>query len=119
MPFPNNRPYDTKVVGESHYEDNLRDLCGPATDRMRQFGRTAILTLETSNPYDKNAVCVDIDGLTVGHLSRPDASWFRRISGALGGARFACDAVIIAMHGNAAADYGVRLDVDPTTIRRV
>jgi hypothetical protein len=32
---------------------------------MRQFAKTAILTLETDNPYDGNAVHVDIDGLTL------------------------------------------------------
>lgn len=118
MPFPKNRPYRTKVVGESHYEDNLRGLCGPATDDMRQFSKVASLTLETDNPYDHNAVRVDIDGLTVGHLSRSDASWFRRITAAPGGCRFSCDAVIVAMRGSAAADYGVRLDIDPLTLRR-
>jgi hypothetical protein len=119
MPFVGNRRFDLKVVGESHYEQNLYDLCGPATDHIRQFPKTAILTLEVDNPYDRNAVRVDIDGLTVGHLSRSDAAWFRRICGGSDGSRFVCDAVVVSLRGSAACDYGVRLDIDDGSLRKL
>jgi HIRAN domain len=112
MPFPGNKRFDVKVVGESFYQENLFRLCGPAASTMRQFPKRAVLALETNNPRDKNAVRVDIDGLTVGHLSREDAVWFREMCGAPNGSCLACDAVIIALRGNARPDYGVRLDVD-------
>jgi hypothetical protein len=55
MPLIGNREYAVHVVGESFYEDNLRALCGPATDHMRQFAKIAILTLESDNPYDRHS----------------------------------------------------------------
>lgn len=118
MPFPHNRSYATKVVGESHYESNLRELCGQAEATMRQFATTAILTLENNNPYDRNAVRVDISGLTVGHLSRADAIIFRRRCGSPNRAQFECDAVIVSLHGEAVCDYGVRLEL-PDLLRPI
>src|SRR5205823_14756801 len=87
MPFFGNREFALRVVGESFYEHNLRQLCGSAQDHMRQFAATAILTLEDENPYDHNAVRVDIEGLTVGHLNRHDAITFRSRYHGRGGAR--------------------------------
>jgi hypothetical protein len=112
MPFRGNKRFEVKVVGESFYEENLFQLCGPAASTMRQFQKAAVVTLETNNPHDNNGVRIDIDGLTVGHLSREDAVWFREMSGAPNGSRLGCDAVIIALRGNARSDYGVRLDID-------
>jgi hypothetical protein len=112
MPFIGNGEFPIKVVGESFYEDNLYSLCGSAADHVRQFAKTAILTLEGDNPYDRNAIRVDVEGLQVGHLSREDAARFRRVSGAGDGARFSCPALLLSLRGNVASDYGVRLDLD-------
>jgi hypothetical protein len=111
VPFIGNGKFAIKVVGESFYEANLRELCGPAEDHMRQFAKTAVLTLERDSPYDKNAVRVEIDGLQVGHLSRQDAVRFRRVAHAPDGAQFSCSAILISLLGNVATDYGVRLDL--------
>jgi hypothetical protein len=119
MPFVGNKRFALKVVGESHYESNLFELCGPAEDHMRQFPRTAILTLESDNPYDGNAIRVDINGLTVGHFARDDAAWFRRAFGARSGTRYVCAAVIVSLRGDAACDYGVRLDLEEDSLRRL
>jgi len=119
MPFVGNKQFALKVVGESPYEGNLFELCGPAENHMRQFPRTAILTLEGDNPYDRNAIRVDIDGLTVGHLSRDDAAWFRRTFGDRTGARYVCDAVIVSLRGEAICDYGVRLDLQGDSLHRL
>lgn len=66
------------IVGESNYQDALRQLCGA----KREFGVdeycVAILHLEPQNPYDKNAVRCEISGLKVGYLGRDDAKDFRR-----------------------------------------
>jgi hypothetical protein len=78
---------------------------------MRQLTRTAILTLENDNPYDGNAVRVDVDGLTVGHLSRNDAKRFRAAYASRSSRQFPCAALLISLRGNAASDYGVRLDL--------
>jgi len=112
MPFIGNGKFPIKVVGESFYEDNLYSLCGSATDHMRQLAAIAVLTLEGSNPYDRNAVRVDVDGLQVGHLSREDALRFRRVTGARDGAQFSCPALLLSLRGDAASDYGVRLDLE-------
>jgi hypothetical protein len=110
MPFADNRDFALRVVGESFYEENLRYLCGPAADHMRQREATAVLTLEHDNPKDRNAVRVDVDGLTVGHLSRSDALSFRSQYSGRSGDRFECNAVLISVRGGEVCDYGVRLD---------
>jgi hypothetical protein len=112
MPFVGNRDFALRVVGESFYDSNLRELCGPAEDHMRQFAKTAILTLENENPYDRNAVRVDVDGLTVGHLSRSDAKRFRAAHAGRGRSQFSCPALLISLRGDTDSDYGVRLDLD-------
>jgi len=61
------------VVGESNYQPAIRKACGwkPGTDT--HFDCFAELVPEPTNPYDPNAVRVDIDGACVGYLSRADA----------------------------------------------
>jgi predicted Zn-ribbon and HTH transcriptional regulator len=70
---------DLDVVGESHYQDSLWRLVG---GRRRPEERVhvdvyAVLTAETDNPYDANAVSVWVQGLKIGHLSRGDAKRYR------------------------------------------
>lgn len=65
------------VVGESNYQGSLRQLIGgDPHDRVR-VDVVAVLTAETDNPYDPNAVSIWIDGLRVGYLSRADAARYR------------------------------------------
>lgn len=110
MPLPGNRAYPLKVVGESFNVANLRELHGRATDEMRVSQWTATLVLDDDNRYDPgNAVRVEIRGRQVGHLSREDAAQFRKVCGRA--RSLDCDAIIIALRGDAAADYGVRLDL--------
>lgn len=63
------------VVGESHYQIALRSICGPG--EVRHACR-ALLALEDDNPYDSNAVSVNINGKKVGHLSRDYAVLYRK-----------------------------------------
>jgi hypothetical protein len=60
------------AVGESQYQDALR--------QVSRNGRLCSATLvpEPDNPFDVNAVAVQIDGLTVGYLCRTDARRYQR-----------------------------------------
>jgi len=102
------------VVGESHYQPAIRAACNwrPGTDTL--FQCTAEIVPEPTNPYDRNAIKVTINGACVGHLSRQDAVTLgpavraaikRQGSGA-------CRAVI-AGHANGETDnLGVFLHLD-------
>jgi HIRAN domain len=65
------------VVGESHYQDAIRSICGSHRWEDVRFDCIAALVPEPSNPYDSNAVMVQIDGRHVGYLSREDAVAYR------------------------------------------
>ena len=60
------------VVGESQYQDALT--------RVSHKSHTCNATLlpEPDNPFDSNAVMVQIDGMTVGYLCRADARRYQR-----------------------------------------
>jgi len=64
------------VVGESFYQESLRNLVGPTAERVH-VAAEATLVPETDNQHDPNAVAVWIAGHQVGHLSREDAARFR------------------------------------------
>jgi len=61
------------VVGESQYQLALRLI-------EEKHGRIcwAKLVPEPGNPFDRNAVMVEIDGHTVGYLSRAEAKRYQR-----------------------------------------
>lgn len=67
------------VVGESNYQPAIRKACDwqPGTDTL--FDCFAQLVPEPTNPYDPNAVRVDIEGNCVGYLSRADAVELRPV----------------------------------------
>ena len=65
------------VVGESHYQDALRSICGSHQWEDVSYDCLAALVPEPSNPYDRNAVMVQINALCVGYLSRSDAVGYR------------------------------------------
>jgi hypothetical protein len=58
------------VVGESYYKEALLRLCGPP----REYGYLIPLALDIvrdpQNPYDGNALRVEVDGRQVGHIAR-------------------------------------------------
>ena len=70
--LPGGHPVD--VVGESFYAAAL-DAVSSGVDGQTQIW--ADLVAEDDNPYDPNAVRVEIDGQQVGHLSREFAPVFR------------------------------------------
>lgn len=77
-----NSPYvlggstDLDVVGESHYQENLRQVVGSTETKIR-FPTVAVLCPEADNHYDPNAISVWVDGLEVGYVSREDALRYR------------------------------------------
>ncbi|WP_313075872.1 hypothetical protein [Melaminivora sp.] len=68
---------ETDVVGESHYHAAIAKVAGNTGGAHADKKCTAFLVPQDSNPHDKDAVMVVIDGHHVGHLSRSDASDFR------------------------------------------
>jgi hypothetical protein len=66
-------------VGESHYQEALERVCGPRTSESVDLEVIASLHLESSNPYDPQAVRVQVGTEHVGYLSRPDAKAFRAV----------------------------------------
>lgn len=61
------------VVGESHYQSAIRAACNWKSGTDTLFHCMAELIPEPTNPYDRNAIMVAIDGACVGYLSRQDA----------------------------------------------
>jgi hypothetical protein len=70
--------YPLVVVGESQYQAILEQICGGRTELSVQFACRAQLVREDTNPYDRNAIRVVVDGKTVGYLQKPDAVAYRQ-----------------------------------------
>ena len=58
------------VVGESHYQDALEEICGGRTKYDVYKRVKATLIPEDDNPVDPLAVRVEIEGRTVGYLNK-------------------------------------------------
>ena len=114
--LPGPGEYNLKVVGTSKYQPALDAICGGKTDEGQELKVRAVLIHEDENPYDKNAIRVDIEGRTIGYLSRGDARSYRKQLSELGhpGITAACSAMIVGGWDDGegdAGDYGVRLDL--------
>jgi hypothetical protein len=105
--------YPLACVGESHYQEALVGVCVTAsTEREKEV--LALLCPEDTNLYDPEAVRVDVNGGTVGYLSRSDARAYRKLMTAAGCADpLQCRAVIRGRPKESADDhgYGIWLDV--------
>src|SRR3989442_11547696 len=66
------------IVGESHDQEALEAICVPRADEGEDRRVEARLVMENDNPHDSMAVRVDIQGQTVGHLSREQARQYRK-----------------------------------------
>lgn len=114
IPGPGTFSFD--IVGESHYQRALRRIAGPKDEDGKQHRCVATLVLEDENPYDKKAVRVDINGETVGHLSKSDARRYRKTIAQLGlkSRRAKVQALIVGGWSRGGGDtghYGVKLDL--------
>jgi len=114
-------PYPLQVQGESNYKDNIEAICGYVDDDegVNADDFIARLVLEDSNRYDPgNAVRIEIDGKTVGYLSKPGAKAYRKRLTAIGLSDVTgeCYASIkggfIKKSTGEQADFGVKLDLN-------
>lgn len=108
--------FSTQVVGESHYQENLEKISGGRTEDGVELTTTAELIHADDNPYDKEAIRVQISGMPVGHLSRSDARRFRdrMRSDGYAGVIAKCAAKIRGgwdREGNDIGHFGVVLDL--------
>lgn len=66
------------IVGESHYQDALSEICGGKCDGGHSKICDAYLVPEDSNPHDAQAIAVFIGKKKVGYLARDIARQWRR-----------------------------------------
>lgn len=114
--LPGPGTYEFDIVGESKYQDVLESICGGRTEEGAEHLTHAVLTLEDQNPYDNKAVRVDIEGHTVGYLSRQNARSYRKQLQRLGHPRIACvcNAMVVGGWERTPSDrghFGVKLDL--------
>ena len=114
--LPGPGTYEFDIVGESAYQDSLESICGGRSEDSAEFQTEAILVLENSNPHDSLAVRVDIQGKTVGYLSRKDARNYRKQLEQLGhpNVTCSCKAMIVGGWQRSRTDrgnFGVKLDL--------
>jgi hypothetical protein len=61
-----------RVVGTSHYQDELLELAPREADEEVRRDAVATLVPEPDNPHDPNAIAVQIEGRVIGYLSRDE-----------------------------------------------
>lgn len=111
--------FEFEIVGESFYQSALAALASSYDQvSLKNSVFKAMLVPDDNNKYDKQAVRVDINGLTVGHLSKDDARSFRRrlSSKKKSKAVSSCDAIITGgflKKDGSRAHFGVKLDIKP------
>lgn len=103
------------VVGVSQYQHVLAAAVADNADGRTVFVEAA-LVLEDSNPYDDQAVAVQINGERAGYLSRANARAYRADLAAAGttDVTVRCKAKIIGgfeTRDGARAHFGLRLDL--------
>lgn len=105
--------FEFPVVGTLRHQAVLEGICnGRAREGVHRFC-AALLTPQPTNPHDRHAVVVTIQGREVGHLSREDASDFLRALRQGGYADAACEALIVGGWDRGRGDqgnFGVRLN---------
>jgi hypothetical protein len=105
-----------KVVGESNYQDALEQICGGRSEDGANLTIKARLIHEDSNPYDNQAIRIDIKRRTVGYLDRKSARLYRKRLEEAGhaGRTAKCTALIVGGWDRGGGDrghFGVRLDL--------
>lgn len=106
--------YQQQIVGESHYQKQLKFLASIYDDGIIE---TVDLFLDDHNAHDPNAVSIVIDGEDVGYLSREDALKYRKKIKELGHpvAIGICTAKLTGGHqlrSGEQASHGITLDLD-------
>jgi hypothetical protein len=117
--LPGHGKFAVDVVGESKYQSALSTISGGKTADGAEHFVKATLHLEDANPYDEMAVRVEIDGKTVGYLSRENARQYRAQLKRAGHENLIgrCDAVIRGGWDRGrgkTGHFGVKLDLPAT-----
>jgi hypothetical protein len=107
-----------EVVGESHYQAALWEICGGVEGERVRYPVEAVLVPEPENIHDGNAIAVHIDGHKVGHFARETAAEY--VGGlcqlmAEGGCHVALLGVVVGggYYDDRPGFLGVWLDHDP------
>lgn len=108
--------FSIDIVGELKYQSALESICGWRTDESQEKIVEAVLVYEDDNPYDNMAIRVDIQGQTVGYLSRENARQYRKRLEEAGyhGITATCVAKIVGGWDRGSGDkgyFGVKLDL--------
>lgn len=108
--------FSLHVVGESYYQDNLKQICGEYSVDGTNNILNATLIHADDNQYDSEAIRVEISGKTVGHMSKTDARPYRTYmrSKDWSGLTAICKAKITGGWDRGQGDignYGVSLDL--------
>jgi len=108
--------YNVDVIGESHYQRALNNICGGRTRKGHRFKTDAYLVPEANNPSDSTAVRIVIKNHAVGYLDRKTARRFHKMMAAAGyrNTTAMCPAIIVGGWDRGPRDkgyFGVRLDL--------
>lgn len=104
--------YEFEIVGESHYQDELDEICGGKIPGGHDHLCVAYLVPEPENPFDQNAIAVFVDNLKVGYIPKDFAAMFTAKNPHK--ATVTADAVIVGgwlEEDDHEGSYGVRLDL--------
>jgi len=102
------------IVGESHYQAALERISGGKTTDSAEIDIEAFLVAEPENPYDKDAVKVEINGYKVGHIPKTHTQSFHNITRSLGLTKAKCKGTIVGGWKRDSGDegsFGVKLDL--------
>jgi hypothetical protein len=113
--------YEVEVVGESHYQEALHAIAvasGEFSANGIHFDCTAILRPEPTNPFDSDAIRIEIGGQLVGYLNRTAAKAYKATGDFLAANRQigSCHATIVGgwdRGENDSGSFGVRLNLSP------
>ncbi len=114
--IPGSGTYSIAIVGESRYQAALASICNGRSEEGYEKIVQAVLIYEDDNPYDDKAIRVEIQGQTVGYLSRENARLYRKRREAAGqkGITITCSAKIVGGWYRSPTDighFGVKLDL--------
>jgi hypothetical protein len=70
--------FSVEIVGESHYQENLKKVAGNYSEDGVEKDVLAKLIYENDNPYDSNAILIEICGYKIGYLSKSAAIFYRK-----------------------------------------
>ena len=107
--------FHLSVVGESHYQDELRRIAAGRTKKRERVEFRVVLIPELDNKYDPQAVAIHADqGGIIGYLSREEAAEYQPAIIAMKKTKSrypACRAVLIGGY-EGKPSIGVVLDLD-------